>query len=267
MTSFDRWIEKWNLDVVGDPVETPASTLIRVLRGKDQAILKIARLSEEERGGEVMEWYRGIGAAAVLKREGPAILLELLVGERSLATMARQGEDDEATRILCETATVLHRSRDEDPPRNLVSLETWFAPLSVAANTYMGIFRQCHKTAGMLLADPRGQVVLHGDLHHGNVLDGGSRGWLAIDPKGLYGERGFEFANLFRNPDEATALAPGRMRQRCEIVVKETALDCVRTLQWVLAYAGLSAAWSIQDGEDPRLSLAVAEQALAELSG
>lgn len=33
-------------------------------------------------------------------------------------------------------------------------------------------------------------VTLHGDLHHGNVLDFGASGWLAIDPKGLKGERG-----------------------------------------------------------------------------
>jgi streptomycin 6-kinase len=40
-----------------------------------------------------------------------------------------------------------------------------------------------------LLTTQREKVVLHGDMHHGNVLNFGSRGWLAIDPKGLIGER------------------------------------------------------------------------------
>jgi streptomycin 6-kinase len=39
----------------------------------------------------------------------------------------------------------------------------------------------------------------------------GPRGWLAIDPKGLCGERGFDFVNIFCNPDFALATAPGRL--------------------------------------------------------
>jgi streptomycin 6-kinase len=60
----------------------------------------------------------------------------------------------------------------------------------------------------VLLAEPREVGVLHGDLHHGNVLDFGVRGWLAIDPKGLLGERGFDFANIFTNP--ISQIRPGR---------------------------------------------------------
>jgi streptomycin 6-kinase len=44
-------------------------------------------------------------------------------------------------------------------------------------------------TARELLAKPSEVVVLHGDIHRGNVLDFGPRGWLASDPKGLVGER------------------------------------------------------------------------------
>jgi type IV secretion system protein VirD4 len=36
-----------------------------------------------------------------------------------------------------------------------------------------------------LLAEPRDVGVLHGDLHHDNVLDFGARGWLAIDPNDI----------------------------------------------------------------------------------
>jgi streptomycin 6-kinase len=43
-------------------------------------------------------------------------------------------------------------------------------------------------------------MPLHVDLHHSNVLDAGPRGWLAIDPKALLGERTYETANLLRNP-------------------------------------------------------------------
>jgi len=55
----------------------------------------------------------------------------------------------------------------------------------------------------LLLADQHDVGVLHGDIHHGNILDFGPRGWLTIDPKGLIGERDFDYANLFCNPDLA----------------------------------------------------------------
>jgi streptomycin 6-kinase len=109
--------------------------------------------------------------------------------------------------------------------------------------------------------------VLHGDLHHENVLDGGVRGWLAIDPKGLIGERGFEYANLFRNPDADLALAPGRLARLASIVAETAALERARLLAWVYAYAVLGAAWSLEDGseDDAAVGLQIAEIARAEL--
>ena len=50
---------------------------------------------------------------------------------------------------------------------------------------------------GELLASAAPPVVLHGDLHHGNILAAGPRGWLAIDPKGLVGEPACEAGGSF----------------------------------------------------------------------
>jgi streptomycin 6-kinase len=117
-----------------------------------------------------------------------------------------------------------------------------------------------------LLASPRETVVLHGDIHHGNVLQFGPRGWLAIDPKGLWGERGFEYANLFCNPDAETATAPGRLARQASGVAAAAGLERARLLRWVLAYAGLSAAWSLGEGKPPAGGLQVAALAAAELN-
>ena len=112
---------------------------------------------------------------------------------------------------------------------------------------------------------PEGDHLLHGDFHHDNVLDGGDRGWLAIDPKGLSGERGFEYANLFRNPDVEIALDPARLRRRAEIVAAASDLEPRRLLQWVRVYAVLGAAWSLESGHDPAPGLAIGALAAAEL--
>jgi streptomycin 6-kinase len=228
-------------------------------------MLKIATAPEEERGAAVLAWWGGEGAARVLALEGAALLMERATGPRSLAQMATSGDDDEATRILCATAARLHTPRP-DPPASAVPLAIRFAALTPAAREG-GILARSQAAARRLLATPREPTLLHGDFHHGNVLDFGARGWLAIDPKGVYGERGFEFANIFCNPDAATATAPGRLARQADVVAAAAGIERARLLTWVLAYAGLSASWSMEDGDDPALALAVAEIAATELAG
>ena len=232
-------------------------------------MLKIAVHEEERRGGELMAWWEGVGAARVLARESDAILLARLTSARSLAAMARSSLDDGATRIFCRTAQALHAPRHRPPPQSLIPLVDWFQALWPAASLHGDTFQKSAAAARSLLSTARDPVVLHGDFHHDNVLDGGDQGWLVIDPKGLVGEAGFEYANLFRNignPNIEIALAPGQLRRRAAIVVDETGQEMQRLLQWVLAYAGLGAAWSLSSGDDPQLGLQIAEAAARELA-
>ncbi|WP_293458696.1 aminoglycoside phosphotransferase family protein [Phenylobacterium sp.] len=257
---FAPWLARWRLVPDGEPFTTRfGSRLAPVLADGAPAMLKIAGHEEERRGGALMEWWAGRGAARVLAREGDALLMERLAGPRSLAAMARSGADDEATAILCGVARGLHAPRPEPAPDTLVPLDRWFRSLRVAAARDGGPFSRALPVAERLLAEPRDVVVLHGDFHHDNVLDGGARGWLAIDPKGLIGERGFEYANLFRTPDAEIALEPGRMARRAAIVARAADLDLRRLCEWIFVYAALGAAWSIESGHDPGPGLAIAE--------
>src|SRR6185503_3507272 len=84
-----------------------------------------------------------------------------------------------------------------------------------------------------------------GDIHHDNVLDGGARGWLAIDPKGVLGDRGYDYANMICNPWGASFLEPARIDHRVDLVAERSGLGRTRLLRWLLAYTGLSAAWTL----------------------
>lgn len=227
-------------------------------------MLKIALVPEEKGGGTLMAWWNGSSAARVLARDGDAVLLERATGSKSLTEMACAGGDDEACRIICRVVARLHAPRDFPAPV-VVPLTRWFEDLAPAAETHGGILTLCAETARELLAHPQDETVLHGDIHHSNILDFGERGWLAIDPKGLFGERGFDYANLFCNPDSDNALAPGRLARRADTVAAAAGLDRTRLLQWVLAWSGLSAAWMLSDGEAPGHTLQIAFQAAAEL--
>jgi streptomycin 6-kinase len=114
-----------------------------------------------------------------------------------------------------------------------------------------------------LLAAQDQAIPLHGDIHHGNVLDFGERGWLAIDPKGLLGDRAFDYANLFYNPSQEQAKA--NFTQRVDAVCSYAGLERMRLLRWIAAWGGLSAAFSIEDGEPPEDAMEIAAVALAQL--
>jgi streptomycin 6-kinase len=261
---FGAYLERWRLAPDGEPLATHSSSLLPVIRDGRPAMLKVAREPEERWGAGLMVWWDGEGAVRVLEHDADALLMERATGERSLVEMARSGGDDEASRVICAVAGRLHAPRDRPPPV-LVPLNRWFRDLWAAASRLGGILERSAVAARELLADPRDVCALHGDLHHGNILDAGPRGWLAIDPKRLSGERGFDFANLFCNPDHETATAPGRLARQAAVVAEAAGLERRRLLKWVLAYAGLSAAWSLHDGDDPETALAVARIAEAEL--
>jgi streptomycin 6-kinase len=261
---FEHYLARWQLEPDGEPITTHSSRLLPVHRDGAPAMLKIAIEPEERWGSTLMVWWGGDGAARVLADDGDALLMERALGEGSLVEMARNGRDDEASRIICEVAARLHAPRGRPPPA-LVPLQRWFRELEPGAAQPGGILRQAAAIARELLAQPQDVVPLHGDIHHGNVLDAGPRGWLAIDPKRLVGERGFDFANIFRNPDLEIATAPGRLARQATVVAEAANLERTRLLKWVLAFAGLSAAWVLGDGEEPELDLAVAEIAAAEL--
>ncbi len=272
-TDFDAYLTRWGLVPDGEPIFTPAARLLPVRRDGEAAMLRITIL-EEAKGGEVLlNWWDGRGAARVLAVDGDALLLERAEGSRSLSAYARNGRDDEATETICGVVAELHAPRDKPLP-DLIPLETWFAALWPAASTHGGTFVRSAEAARALLSAPRDVSALHGDIHHDNILDFGERGWLAIDPNRLRGERGFDYAILFSNPDLAdpsppVAVLAERFQRRLEIVVAHAQLERARLLQWILAWTGLSAAWFLGDGEGDRdsaaIDLRIAELALAEI--
>jgi streptomycin 6-kinase len=262
---FDAYIAAWGLTPDGAPIFTHSSRLLPVRWKGRPAMLKVAESKEERAGSELMVSWAGQGTARVLVHDDRALLMERAEGTASLTDLARNGDDDTASRIICDVAAKLHSHKHGSALNGLVPLDRWFQELEPAAAQHGGVLTGAAETARHLLATSREIVILHGDIHHGNILDFGMRGWLAIDPKGLKGERGFDYANLFCNPDRTTATASGRLGRRIDVVSQAASLPRNRLLQWVLAYAGLSAAWTLGTGKTPEIALTVAELARAEL--
>ena len=98
------------------------------------------------------------------------------------------------------------------------------------------------------------QVLLHGDLHHDNILAAQRAPWLAIDPKGLVGEPAYETGSWLRNwlPDLLQQPQPERiLARRIDQFAEALGFDRTRIRGWGLAQAVLSAWWTVEDfGED-----------------
>src|SRR5262245_32019493 len=116
---IEEFIARWELVLAGDPVLTRSSMLTPVTWRGRAAMLKIARIEEERRGGEFLEWREGEGAVPVLRRDGSALLMERAPGG-DLAGMA----DDQAIGIICDVAERLRAPRDRPAPA-LMPLSQW----------------------------------------------------------------------------------------------------------------------------------------------
>ncbi len=267
---FQRYLKRWSLAPDGKPIVTPRAQLLPVRQNGQPAMLKVATEPEEMFGALLMAWWDGDGAARVLAHEGPARLLERATSGRSLSELVSSGRDDEASRIMCRLIERLHVPRPRPLPE-LVPLTQWFRDLTGFSQD--GLLARARTQAIALLAEPRQSTVLHGDIHHDNVLDFGERGWLVIDPKRLIGDHHFDYTNLFCNPDLVTAANPELFARRLTAVCETAGLERKRLLQWILAWTGLSAVWCLNDVESVdvtdkdrlNIDLKVAELAAAEL--
>ncbi len=255
-----RCLQKWGLQPEGRLIETSTSQLLPVRHDDGPAMLKVLKPASDERAGaDVLRYFAGIGAVRLIAADDDAWLMERAGDDLSLIAIALSGGDDQAAAILADCVAQLHAPRDLPAPSGLIRLDAWFHSL-FAREAELPILARCAAVARDLLATEHQIVVLHGDLHHENVLHS-PRGWLAIDPKGLLGEHTYEFANLLCNPQPHGAIVhrPERMLRLARLYAERDALDVQRVLGFALAHAGLSAAWSLEDGSDASYRLKCAE--------
>ncbi len=97
-------------------------------------------------------------------------------------------------------------------------------------------------------------ILLHGDLHHDNVLYDEKKGWLSIDPKGYVGESLYEVGALLRNPLHYPEIFqnPERMKRRVSIICERLGFERERVISWAFSQAILAGIWSVEDGESPK---------------
>ncbi|MGX8007781.1 aminoglycoside phosphotransferase family protein [Mesorhizobium sp. ORM8.1] len=263
--------ERWKVSALELIAETFSSRIWKVVRDDGSvAIVKDLKpfddVADELRGEHFLAWRRGEGAVRLLGRDGHRMLLEY-AGDRLLSQHLAEHGDDAATAIAAEVMTRLFSPSSHTPPPDLQPLRERFVSLFRAARKDRDggrdtLYVEAAAIAERLLADPHVVHPLHGDLHHDNILLG-PRGWLAIDPKGVIGDPGFDAANMFYNPldRDDLCLDPRRIAHMAEVFGTTLGQSPRAILDHAIAYGCLSAAWHREDRNavDENRELAVAE--------
>jgi streptomycin 6-kinase len=249
---LNELIGRWNV-AVDEMSETETSFLAFGTRGNQPVVLKvIKREGDEWHSGEIANAFDGNGVVRVYEYIEGAVLLERATPGGSLVGMSIYGNDEEATAILARVVEAMSGCR---PPRRCPTTRD----LARSFEQYVATGDQqipadlvdaAHRCYADLAASERETTLLHGDLHHYNVLSDRRRGWLAIDPKGLVGEIEYEVGAALRNPIENPDLftSPSTIESRLQRFTSELSLDVDRALRWAFAQAVLSAIWEVEDG-------------------
>lgn len=233
-----------------------------VMSDGTEAVLK-AGVPNKELRSEVaaLRVFDGRGSVRLLDSDPDRglLLLERLHPGAVLTALADEAHDDEATRIAASVMRGLWRPAP--PGHDFPTTADWgegFARLRARFGGGTGPLPQARVEEAEalfaeLLASSAAPVLLHGDLHHDNILSAGRQPWLAIDPKGVVGEPAYEVGALLRNlwTDRHAHQNPARLlERRAHRLAEELGLDPARVRGWAVAQAVLSAVWGIEDNDD-----------------
>lgn len=199
--------------------------------------------------------YDGRGAVRLLDADADQgiLLLERLHPGAMLSTVA---DDIRATTSAAAVMRALWRPAPTDHAfPTIARWGTGFGRLRRRFDGGSGPFPaalvdQAERLFSLLLASAGEAVVLHGDLHHFNILSAERAPWLAIDPKGVAGEPAYETGALLRNPMPGLLAMPDVRRvlaRRIAVLSDELGIDRARIHGWALAQAVLAAWWSFED--------------------
>jgi streptomycin 6-kinase len=154
-----------------------------------------------EKEANILKFFENHGAMELIDSTEGALLLRRAVPGNSLMEYFLDSKD-ESIEIAANVIQKLH-SRHEI---SLNGISKEFTPLEELLND---LHKKCdipdhfilkaQRIAGHLLKTTTQQTVMHGDLHHDNILRDGD-GWKIIDPAGVVGEPVYEIASFMINP-------------------------------------------------------------------
>lgn len=258
---LDACAARWSLSL-GRPFAPLSYNYVVAAERADQtpAVLKVGVPCRElKTEAAALRVYDGRGCARLLEADtelGALLIERVEPGTQLSAGLVTEADDEAAT----ATAAAVMRQLWRPPPtgaHDFPAVSDWGAGFKRLRARFDGgsgplpaaLVDEAEALFAELMGTADAPVLLHGDLHHYNILAAGRGRWLAIDPKGVVGEPAFEAAALMHNP--AVLLEMRRpvevLGRRVELLARELSLERARVRGWGVAGLVLSAWWSLED--------------------
>ncbi|MEY3182349.1 MAG: hypothetical protein RLZ35_334 [Pseudomonadota bacterium] len=238
----------WGLSELKPVKKMTYHYILSGFQGKKPIILKLGFDQKSlNREVEVLNAFCGFGCVKVLAVTGGAALLECATPGTSLTSLFPD-QDAEAVHIL---ATAIKRLHQAPVPQSKIfpTVADWLRALDQDWDIPTAQLKKARGLRDELLASAEPSVLLHGDLHHGNLLQQND-GWLVIDPKGVIGEPAYEIAAFIRNPIPNLLDIPDPsyiIERRIRDFSKLMGFEENHIRNWCFVQSILSWAWALED--------------------
>ncbi|WP_367043288.1 aminoglycoside phosphotransferase family protein [Streptomyces sp. Je 1-332] len=247
-----EFVERWDLRVDGPSMHGMAALVLPVVRRDGTpAAVKFQLLDEETESEPVgLRVWDGDGAVRLLDHDDRTgtMLLERLDSGRMLSTM------EDTHQAVLVIAGLLARLTSVPAPEGMRRLADIAGEMlddlpgalkAIRDPDRRAIVERCGGALREVVGEP-GDRLLHWDLHFENVLAAEREPWLAIDPKPLAGDPGFDLWPALNNRFD-----PDDLLWRFDAMSEVLGLDRERARAWTLARVLQNALWEIEDGREP----------------
>lgn len=226
-------------------------------RHKTDVVLKIFIKGTKEL--QALKLFNGNGYVTLLEydQEYNGLLLENITPGNTLSTLFPQ-EDARSFEIMVELIKKMQKTDVTNHENEFETVADWLELLHTFASKKISkdLLHKAYQLSQILLTKDQDKYLLHGDLHHENILQCAdnpldSNSWVIIDPKGVIGPIEFEVIRFIFNP------LPGLLQQhnpkeiiqrRIEQINRMFGFEKQRLLDWCFVQAVLSACWAEQGG-------------------
>lgn len=194
--------------------------------------------------------YSDHGSVSLIAADDGAILMQRAVPGVTLKGHFPKN-DNKAVHILCSKMKQLH-SVTIPKQYNFYTLNELLNTLDNAVDIPSNILKKARHLRDQLLSTTSKIALLHGDLHHENILRNHDD-WLSIDPKGFIGDPIFDACAFISNP------IPELLEEQDPLQIINSRIDlCAdllnvsrqRVFDWHYVKSVLCWAWALEDNID-----------------
>ncbi|AAY61625.1 phosphotransferase enzyme family protein [Rickettsia felis str. Pedreira] len=242
---ISKLAQEWNLSNLKPIDNLSFNYVLSGYQNNKPIILKLSFTAKDlTNEAKALKVFSGFGAATILAQKDKALLLERAVPGISL----KEYSSDNKIAIACSVMNKLHRAAIPEI-HHFPNIKDQLKALDKEWDLPKTYLQKARKLRDELLQNTEPQILLHGDLHHENMLQN-SKHWVVIDPKGVIGYPINEVCAFIIDIKKDTEFAANYFGFK---------LQEVRS--WYFVQLMLAICWNLEDGIENELFLKLADKA------